>query len=60
MEREHRLGVMLRWKGTRQFGPPDANIQSRLEQVDELSQLQHFLDRLVDHTAGSWEELLRP
>jgi predicted transposase YdaD len=44
--------------GTRQFGPPDVDVRTRLDAVNDLGRLESLMDRMVDKTVTSWAQLL--
>jgi hypothetical protein len=45
--------------GEQRFGPPGEAITARLNAITEnLERLRRMMDRLVDRTATSWEDLL--
>jgi hypothetical protein len=44
--------------GTRQFGPPDVDVRTRLDAVSDLGRLESLMDRMVDKTVTSWAQLL--
>jgi hypothetical protein len=49
--------VILR-HGRKRFGPPDESTTARLNGITDLDRLDRLIDRLVDATATSWQELL--
>ena len=48
---------LLRVFGERAFGPPDAQIATAIDRIEDLARLEEMCDRLSH--AGSWQELLR-
>ena len=47
--------ILLRL-GRKRFGPPKAAVKSKIEAIDDLVQLEHLSDRILD--AQSWDELI--
>ena len=42
--------------GCKRFGPADSSTSTSIEQITDLSRIEHFIDRL--HEVNSWNELL--
>ena len=49
--------VLLR-SGARQFGPPNPSVQARVESINDIPSLETLMDRILDHSAATWDELL--
>jgi predicted transposase YdaD len=49
--------IVLR-QGRKRFGPPGPAIKAALHEMEDVRQLEHLSDRLLDLDVGSWEELL--
>jgi hypothetical protein len=45
--------------GTRRFGKPDAANIAAIEAIHDIDRLESLIDRVVDATAGDWNDLLR-
>jgi Domain of unknown function (DUF4351) len=57
--REEEARRLLLRQGTRKFGKPDAAIIAAIEAIHDIDRLESLTDRVVDATAGDWNDLLR-
>ena len=49
------INVVMRL-GCKRFGPADSSTSTSIEQITDLSRIEHFIDRLQE--VNSWKELL--
>jgi predicted transposase YdaD len=57
--RQEEARLLLLRHGTRRFGTPDAAIIAAVEAIHDVDRLESLTDRIVDATAGDWNDLLR-
>jgi predicted transposase YdaD len=57
--RQEEARRLLLRHGTRRFGKPDAAIIAAIEAIHDIGRLESLTDRVVDATAGDWNDLLR-
>ncbi len=57
--RKQEVRRLLLRHGTRRFGTPDAAIVAAIEAIEDVDRLEALTDRIVDATAGDWNDLLR-
>ena len=50
--------AVLQRIGSRQFGPPASDALARIDAIGSLEKLESLLDRVLDRSANSWDELL--
>lgn len=54
--REEAMKDILFRQGRKRFGPPTETVQSKIDAIHDVNQLQDLAERLLD--SSSWEELL--